>query len=318
MNANPESDLTPPGGADAGIPSPPDACERLERPAYLDQRGEQLYTVLYPPASRRRGRVLLAGLGPFASYPARRQIPWIRWARFLARHGLEALRFDYRGTGESTGRLDDQGLDAWLDDVRRCVRWLREREPGGPLALHGLGLGALLASRAFAEGDGDALLLWLPPASARDLLYEFLKLRLAFDFTVSGGARRSRDDYIADLEAGRTVEVEGVPVSPRLWREAVAFEVEPPAGKAGAGPAARPRRTAELAAPAAGFLGGIGRLPSAPPDAGGGPQPLLSLDWTASFGDSCAWILQAIASRAGGGAPAPMADARVSRPRRSG
>jgi len=84
-------------------------------------------------------------------------------ARSLADAGCTVLRFDYHGTGDSTGFLDDPGrLDEWMDDIAAGLSYLRA---AGASRLHLVGtrLGAALAVRASAaEDDIESLTLWYP------------------------------------------------------------------------------------------------------------------------------------------------------------
>ena len=211
--------------------------------------------MLERPRAPARGRVLLAG--PFASDRPHRYMCWVRWARHLAGLGFEVLRFDYRGVGESTGAFEGMSIDTWLDDIQVCGRRLAERGPRLPLALHGLGLGALLSSKLFDEGVGDACLLWLPPASGKDMLFEQLKLRLANDFALGGG--KGRNAYIATLESGGTVDVEGYMWTARLWRDASALQLSDAPLAAASNGKPRRRHVAALDPVAAHMFGGIGR-----------------------------------------------------------
>jgi hypothetical protein len=121
----------------------------------------------------------------------------------------------------------------WEEDVRLLSKWLGERTPNAPLVLHGLGLGAVLAGRAFEDGIGDALLLWSPPANAnqalRATLMRWVGLEQIFKF---GDDRRSVSDYIRELEAGLWLEVDGYRWSVKLWRESMGVAM--PAALAGA------------------------------------------------------------------------------------
>ena len=92
----------------------PPSFEHLEQADYLSLDQQQLYYVLHPTGLPLRARVLLAG--PFASERPHRYITWVRWARYLASHGFEVMRFDYRGVGESTGRFEDFGFCTWSND----------------------------------------------------------------------------------------------------------------------------------------------------------------------------------------------------------
>ena len=63
-----------------------------------------------------------------------------RAAKAAAAAGLAALRFNFRGAGQSTGMFD-QGIGE-KEDVAAAIRWLEDRYPGVPLALVGYSFGA--------------------------------------------------------------------------------------------------------------------------------------------------------------------------------
>lgn len=195
-----------------------------ERAGYFEVLGAHLYTVLHE-AKNPITRVLL--VGPFASERHSSYLPWVRWARYLAVRNIEVLRYDYRGVGESTGIFDEMTFEDWRADVRLLSGWLERRLPHAPLLLHGLGLGAILAGRAFHDGIGNALLLWSPPNSANDALRSTLLRVVALEQLFKyGDARVSAYDYIRQLEQGASLEVEGYSWSARLWRES--FDIHLP------------------------------------------------------------------------------------------
>ena len=227
------------------------ADELSEHAGYFPVSGAHLYTVLHA-VEEPIARVLLAG--PFASERHNSYLPWVRWARFLAAANMEVLRYDYRGIGESTGEFESMTFADWAEDVRLLAAWLQQRTPQVPLLLHGLGLGAVLAGRAFDEGLGDGLLLWSPPANAnqalRATLMRWVGLEQIFKF---GDDRRSASDYIRELEQGAALEVDGYRWSPQLWRESFQFDLPAAlANEADAGAAyKRPVKTIKLTREAA-------------------------------------------------------------------
>ena len=123
----------------------------LECAGYFNVSGAALYTVLHEVADP-VARVLL--VGPFASERHFSYHPWVRWARYLAARGIEVLRYDYRGVGESTGGFEEMGFDHWSEDVGLLADWLSNRSQDVPLLLHGLEIGAILAARSFEQGWG--------------------------------------------------------------------------------------------------------------------------------------------------------------------
>ena len=192
----------------------------LEKAGYLGVDGEHIYSVVHG-ARNPIARALL--VGPFASERYASYIPWVRWARFLASRGIEALRFDYGGVGESTGKFEEMGFYRWGAEVEVLARWLKSQQPDLPLVLHGLELGALLAGKAFSSGMGDALLLWSVPKSANEVLRRSLWRQVFMRFS----ERSSFSDYIRHLEADQPLEVDGYVWSGRLWQESIAFGPAP-------------------------------------------------------------------------------------------
>lgn len=94
-------------------------------------------------------------------------------AQLLAQQGVAALRFDYRGTGDSTGdELAPDAVARWRADVAIAVAYARSVVPAG-VALAGLRAGALIAGTAAADcGPLTALALWDPVVKGRTYLRE--------------------------------------------------------------------------------------------------------------------------------------------------
>jgi hypothetical protein len=250
----------------------------LEQAGYLGSCGADIYSVLHGVADP-IARILL--VGPFASERYASYVPWVRWARFLAARGIEALRFDYRGVGESTGVFEDMSFGAWNQDVELLADWLKTRSPEVPLILHGLELGALLASRTFATGVGDALLLWSAPTNAN----EVLRRPLSRQVFKSVYERKPLSEYVRQLEENQSVEVEGYEWSGRLWRES--FQFEGPlakGGEASAGWGGRPVRSVKLDSGPASKLKGSAM----------GHAVSLNLDLSDLFADNFDWMAKAL------------------------
>ena len=191
------------------------AKNEFETARYLDLDGEKVYTINYcseAPAAW----VLLCG--PFPSDRLYSLAAWAKWARYLARNNVSSVRFDYSGSGESTGTFSKMDFGRWLRDVEGMSDWVAAQSGNLPLILHGLGMGALLAQKAFAAGRGDGLLMWAPPLHALEILKQGLTVRLAMDMMLYRRAdRRSANDYIRELRSGQTVQIDGYIWSGALW-----------------------------------------------------------------------------------------------------
>jgi pimeloyl-ACP methyl ester carboxylesterase len=99
-------------------------------------------------------------------------------------HGRAGLRFDYRGHGASSGRLEDGTIGAWRDDALAAIRALTT----GPLVLVGSSMGGwimTLAALALPERVSALLGVAAAPDFTEDLVWARLteaeRLRLRQD-----------------------------------------------------------------------------------------------------------------------------------------
>ena len=126
----------------------------LDEPLLLPCAGETLVGVLsVPDIPRDTGVVIVVG-GP--QYRAGSHRQFVLLARRLAAEGFPVLRFDYRGMGDSTGKLLD--FDAIHDDVRAAIDGLQRPVPSVErVVLWGLCAGAS-ASLLYAGASRDSRL----------------------------------------------------------------------------------------------------------------------------------------------------------------
>ena len=259
-----------------------------ERAGYFPVSGAHLYTVLHL-VEKPVARLLLAG--SFASERHFSFDPWVRWARYLASKGVEVLRFDYRGVGESEGVFEEASFQQWSEDLVLLATSLRSQSPSLPLILHGLEVGAVLAGKAFDSGIGDILLLWSAPANAnlalRPTLLRWVVADQLFKF---GDDRKPAADYIRRMEQGAAIEVEGYRWTAELWRESFGVVLPPAlAEEAHAREVyGKPVRLVKLGKEAI-------------PLVKGGPAVAdIPRDFSLLFGKNWGWLSAALALNAGG------------------
>jgi alpha/beta superfamily hydrolase len=83
-------------------------------------------------------------------------------ARALRESGIATVRFNFRGTGASSGSFDQGRGEA--DDLRAVAAWVREQRPGAKLWLAGFSFGAYVTLKCAAELHPAMLVSIAPPA----------------------------------------------------------------------------------------------------------------------------------------------------------
>jgi len=86
-----------------------------------------------------------------------------RLAAQFAKAGFPALRFDYSGTGDSSGSAHEASPEGWAQDVTAAAAELKDLTGVRKIVLLGMRFGAAIASRAVAAGlKVSHLVLWEP------------------------------------------------------------------------------------------------------------------------------------------------------------
>ena len=114
-------------------------CHRNSYVIHDSGRSVHLEANLREPDPPPRGAVVVCHPHPVYGGTMDNRIVY-RAAKAAAAAGFAALRFNFRGTGQSTG-LFDQGIGE-KEDAAAAIRWLEGRYPGLPMALIGYSFGA--------------------------------------------------------------------------------------------------------------------------------------------------------------------------------
>jgi alpha-beta hydrolase superfamily lysophospholipase len=114
-----------------------------------------------PQGAPRDCGVLLCN--PIGDDYVRAHRPLRHLAEMLARAGFGVLRFDFHGTGDSSGtERDRERVAAWIADVHLATDELRARTSAARVAIVGLRLGATIGAWACKDRPVDDLVLWNP------------------------------------------------------------------------------------------------------------------------------------------------------------
>jgi acetyl esterase/lipase len=143
---------------------------KLGTPTWFGPSGRPLHGWVHLPEDA-RARGVAVFCNPLGRESAN-ALPAVRVAcAQAAATGVVGLRFDYGGTGDSAGEVDDPGRVAdWVDSIDHAVALARRLCPG-PVVLVGIRAGALLATEAVGRGTAaDTLMLWDPIRSGRSFL----------------------------------------------------------------------------------------------------------------------------------------------------
>lgn len=194
-------------------------------PILFGRSPKSLFGVYHPPkAAQARGTGVVLCY-PFGQEYMRAHRAYRQMALLLSKAGFHVLRFDYYGTGDSSGDAMDASLTQWVEDARSAADELKETAEVSRVAFVGLRLGAAVAALA-AEGrdDVDQVALWDPAVTGASYLSEILEERTD---SVGNSRHSQRDDG--------TVGVLGFPITDTLRRELEPMDLRQVGAPAGSG-----------------------------------------------------------------------------------
>lgn len=197
---------------------------------FLPSKAGDVHLTHWEPGAGASATVLW--VPPFGEEMNKCRVQWARTAQGLARQGLAAVAVDFLGTGDSGGDFRQARLAHWRQDLARVVDWAAGE--GAPVVgLVGTRFGALLALELAATLPGPlGVVLWQPVPAGSLQLKQFLRLRMASGL-LGGGGTHTVATLMAELEAGRVLEVAGYELHPALAAELQTLDLQslcPPAG----------------------------------------------------------------------------------------
>jgi fermentation-respiration switch protein FrsA (DUF1100 family) len=178
---------------------------------------DALYGVAGGPPDARRAVLVVSPPGVDA---VRSRRVLFRLVRALAAAGHGALLLDPRGSGESALAFEETSLATHVADVRDGLHELARRFPEAHQRVIAVRYGAIPALAAVQPPAADALLLIDPCHDVRAALRQDLRGELAKRVRrgLPAGEGEDRDAFVAQLDAGRAIVLDGERFPPALWR----------------------------------------------------------------------------------------------------
>ena len=149
-----------------------------------------------------------------------------RWSKQLAERGYSVLRYHPLGTGESSGTHADVTLESLVKDAVSAQRFARQQIGGRRLGYLGVRVGATVSILAAAVEPADFVVLWSPLINLRHYFRELLRSQVTSD-AIHRSRARSTEQMIADLEAGKNIDVWGYELSAGLYSQMKTMQALP-------------------------------------------------------------------------------------------
>jgi alpha/beta superfamily hydrolase len=143
------------------------------RPLYFPSGGQTLFGWLHPAHGTATSDAGVVICSPFGYEAVCAHGSLRAFADTCAAAGIPALRFDYAGTGDSSGTVGEMDqISGWCKDIHAAIEMLERTCKVRRICLLGVRLGALLASLVASERGIDAVIAVAPVTSGRRYLRE--------------------------------------------------------------------------------------------------------------------------------------------------
>jgi len=135
---------------------------------YFGTTSQKVFAIYDAPAGG-AGQVLTVICPPLFFDHKRTQMALRALSVALAANGQHVIRFDYRGTGDSSGELELVTVSDWIEDVANAVREGCEIAAPNVVRIVGVRAGALLACKSMgASAVVQRIVLWDPVTDGAD------------------------------------------------------------------------------------------------------------------------------------------------------
>jgi uncharacterized protein len=180
---------------------------------FFGESPQSLFGCYHPPSMERECSHSILLCYPFGHEYIRVHRVFRRLAINLASNGFHVFRFDYFGTGDSSGDPEQARLRQWIENIYKASEQLQLRSKLSRVCLVGLRLGATMAVMAAKElPEMDALVLWEPVVNGSEYLRELAIEQYRFEESTLG----CKIEIKCDSRNSIPNEILGFPISPLL------------------------------------------------------------------------------------------------------
>ena len=183
-------------------------------PFFLDTPAGALYAVRHRPQGPPARAVLV--LPPLFEEKKPSYRVLYDLACRLTDDGAAVLRFDYHGTGDSTGRHADLTSATMREDAAAAAADLRERAPDVPLVLLGLRIGAALALDEARRLRAAAVVALAPIIKGKRFVSEVVRKKQVRSMMTAGQSGAVARDVAEARKHEAPVDLDGFETSSRL------------------------------------------------------------------------------------------------------
>lgn len=192
----------------------------VEDAGFYGTPGNRLFGVSYRPAATnghhsRPGHPPVLICPPLLSEFDHAYSVCVSLGRELARRGVNAFSFQYRGTGHSDGEAGELSLETMREDMASTAERIAGETGRRDPVVVAMRLSTIAAASAPAEIGAGRLVLWEPALDGRRYFREAWRADMMFQIN-EGASARERETFAAQLERAGQVDVLGYPIGRAL------------------------------------------------------------------------------------------------------
>ena len=133
----------------------------------FQSEGQRISGILHLP-EQKNPRCVIASHGLLSSKNSEK---YIALGERISKEGIAMLRFDFRGIGESEGRIEDDTVSSRIVDLSSAIDFIRSRpDLGNRIGLVGSSLGGFISLiKASMDKEIRAVVIWATPLHMNDL-----------------------------------------------------------------------------------------------------------------------------------------------------